>query len=376
MSQSIFLGIRSHPKTIKKNREFPRYQGWRSVAISPKRQKRRVIGLLEGAMMILTRRALLMHLAAGAAALPTVSRVALAQGYPARPVHWVVGYPAGSGADVLARLVGQWLSERLGRPFVIENRPGASNIVATDAVVRAPADGYTLLHVTGANAIAGALYHKLNFNFIRDIAPVAGLSRQPPVMLVHPSFPARSVSEFIAYAKANPGRINVALGGIGGANHLSSEMFKMMTGVNMVHVPYSGDTPALTALLGDQVQVVFASIGGAIEHIKAGKLRALAVTTANRFEALPDIPTMGEFLAGFEMSGWQGVGAPSGTPAEIIDKLNKEINTALAEPEIKSRLADLGSTVLSGTPADFGDLIAAETEKAAKVVKFAGIKPA
>jgi tripartite-type tricarboxylate transporter receptor subunit TctC len=285
--------------------------------------------------MRLTRRRVVLYLAAGSAALPTNSSVALEQGYPTRPVRWVVGYPAGSGADIPARLVGQWLSERLGQPFIIENRPGASNIVATDAVVRAPADGHTLLHVTGANAIAGALYDKLNFNFIRDIAPIAGLSRQPAVMLVQPSFPARAVPEFIAYATANPGRINVAWGGIGGANHLSSEMFKMMTGVNVVHVPYSGDTPALTALLGGQVHVVFASIGGAIEHIKAGKLRALAVTTANRFEALPDVPTMGEFLVGFEMSGWQGVGAPRGTPVEIIDKLNEEINTALADPKIR-----------------------------------------
>ena len=316
-----------------------------------------------------------LHLAAGAAALPAVSRIARAQTYPTRPVRIIVGFPPGGAADIAARLMGQWLSERLGQPFVIENRPGAGSNIATEAVVRAPADGYTLLLVSTSNAINATLYDKLNFNFIRDIAPVAGIIRVPHVMEVNPSVPAKTVPEFIAYAKANPGKINMASAGIGAAPHVSGELFKMMTGVDMVHVPYRGAAPALTDLLGGQVQVMFDTMPSSIEYIRAGKLRALAVTTATRSEALPDIPTVGDFVPGYEASAWYGVGAPKNTPAEIVDKLNKEINAGLADPKMKARLADLGGTVLAGSPADFGKLIADETEKWAKVVKFAGIKP-
>ena len=273
-----------------------------------------------------------LHLAAGAAALPAVSRIAWAQAYPTRPVRIIVGFAAGGAADIIARLIGQWLSERLGQPFVIENRPGAGSNIATEAVVRAPPDGYTLLLVGTANAINATLYDKLNFNFIRDIAPVAGIIRVPNVMVVNPSVPAKTVPEFIAYAKANPGKINMASGGIGTAAHVSGELFKMMAGVDMVHVPYRGAAPALTDLLGGQVQVMFASMPSSIEHIRAGKLRALAVTTATRSEALPDIPTVGEFVPGYEASAWYGVGAPKDTPAEIVDKLNKEINAASPIP--------------------------------------------
>jgi tripartite-type tricarboxylate transporter receptor subunit TctC len=314
-------------------------------------------------------------LAAGAATLPVVSRVARAQTYPTRPVRWVVAAGAGSTADIVVRLMGQWLSERLGQPFVVEHRPGAGANIGTEAVVRAPADGYTLLLVNPANAINATLYDKLNFNFIRDIAPVAGLIRGPFVMLVNPSFPANTVPEFIAYAKAHPGTINFASGGTGFASHLAGELFKAMTGVNMVHVPYRGQAPAMTDLLGGQVQVMFDPVVSSIAHIRAGKLRPLAVTTSTRSEALPDIPTVGEFLPGYEASVWFGAGVPKNTPTEIVDRLNKEINDALADPKIKARLADLGGTVLPGSPADFGRLIADETEKWGKVIRAANIKP-
>ena len=315
-----------------------------------------------------------LHLAAGAAALPAVTRFARAQAYPTRPVRIVVGYPPGGGVDITARLIGQWLSERLGQQFVIENRPGATSNIATEAVARAAPDGYTLFLATTANAINATLYEKLNFDFIRDIAPVGGLIRVPLVMVVNPSFVPGTVPEFIAYAKDNPGKINMANGGAGGADHVSAELFKMITGVNMIQVPYRGLAPALTDLIGGQVQVMFASMPSSIEYIRAGKLRALAVTTAMRSEALPGLLTMGEFVPGFEASQWYGIGAPKGTSAEIVDRLNKEINTGLADRKIKARLADLGGMVLAGSPADFGKLIADETEKWGKVIRAAGIK--
>ena len=316
-----------------------------------------------------------LHLAAGVAALPAISRFAWAQAYPSRPVRLLVGYAAGGTYDILARLIGQWLSERLGQPFVIENRPGAASNIAAEAVVRATADGYTLLLAGPANAINATLYDKLSFNFIRDIAPVAGITREPLVMEVHPSLPTKTVPEFIAYAKANPGKINMASPGNGSSGHVAGELFKMMTGVNMLHVPYRGAAPALTDLLGGQVQAYFGAAPASIEYIRSGKLRALAVTTAMRSEAVPEIPTVGEFVPGYEASAWYGVGAPKNTPAEIIDKLNKEISAALADPKIKARLADQGSTVLTGSPAAFGKLVAEETEKWGKVVKFSGMKP-
>jgi tripartite-type tricarboxylate transporter receptor subunit TctC len=315
-----------------------------------------------------------LHLAAGAAALPAASRIATAQTYPSRPVRIVVGFPPGGPTDTAARLIGQSLSERFGQ-FVIENRPGAGSNIGTEAVVRAPPDGHTLLLAASANAINATLYDKLNFNFIRDIAPVAAINREPLVMLVNPSFPAKTVPEFIAYARANPGKINMASAGNGTPAHVSGELFKMMTGVDMVHVPYRGAGPALTDLLGGQVQAMFPGMSSSIEHVRAGKLRALAVTTASRSDALPDIPTVGDFIPGYEASTWSGIGAPKGTPAEIIDKLNKEINAGLVDPKVKARLANMGSTALPGSPADFGKLIAEETEKWAKVVKFSGAKP-
>jgi tripartite-type tricarboxylate transporter receptor subunit TctC len=314
-----------------------------------------------------------LHLVAGATALPAVSRIAWAQTYPARPVRIVVGLTAGSASDIVARLVGQWLSERLGQPFIIENRPGAGTNIAAEAVVRAAPDGYTLLLTASPNAINASLYDKLNFNFIRDIAPVAPISREPNVVLVNPSVPTRTVPEFIAYAKANPGRLNMASAGNGTTSHLAGELFKMMTGVNMVHVPYRGGT-ALTDLLAGQVQVFFPPMVVPIAQIKAGKLRALAVTTATRSEALLDIPTVGEFVPGYEASVWFGLGAPNGTPAEIIDKLNQETNAALADPKIKGRLAESGGKALAGSPADFGKLIADETEKWGNVIRALNIK--
>ncbi len=324
-------------------------------------------------MMKLPRRNFL-HLAAGAAALSAVSRIARAQTYPTRPVRVIVGFSPGGATDIMARLVGQWLSERLGQQFVIDNRPGAGGNIAAEAVVRAPADGYTLLQCGVPNAINATLYDRLNFNFIRDIAPVAGIIRGTYVMVVNPSVPAKAVPEFIAYAKANPGRISYGSAGIGSPNHVAGELFKIMAGVNLMHVPYRGIAPALNDLLGGQVQVAFASMPSSIEFIRAGKLRALAVTTATRSEVLPDVPTVGEFVPGYEASAWYGLGAPKATPAEIVDKLNKEINAALADPKMKARLADLGGTPLLGLPVDFGKLIAEETEKWGKVVKFSGAK--
>jgi tripartite-type tricarboxylate transporter receptor subunit TctC len=315
-----------------------------------------------------------LHLAVGAVALPALPRTARAQTYPTRPVRIVVSVPAGAGADIVARLIGQWLSERLGQPFIIENRPGGGNNIGTEAVVRAPADGYTLLLVTTPNAINATLYEKLNFNFIRDIAPVASIIRVPNVMVVNPSFPAKTVPEFIGYAKVNPGKINMASGGNGSTAHIFGELFKMMTGVNMVHVPYRSDPSALTDLLGGQVQVTFSTMPPTIEYIRSGNLRPLAVTTASRSEALPELPTVGDFVPGYEASGFWGVGVPKNTPAEIIDKLNREINAALADPIIKARLADLGGTALAGSPSDFGKLIIGETQKWAKVIRAANIK--
>ena len=316
-----------------------------------------------------------LHLAAGAAALPATPRIGWAQAYPTRPVRLIVGFPPGGGNDIVARLIGQWLSERLGQPVIIENRPGAATSIATETVVRATPDGYTLLFVPPTSAINATLYEKLNFNFLRDIAPVAGIIRIPNVMVVNPSFPAKTGPEFIAYAKVNPGKINFASPGIGTTVHLSGELFKMMTGIDMVHVPYKGSAPSLTDLFGGQVQVTFATMPSAIEYIRAGRLRALAVTTATRSEELPDIPSVGEFVPGYEVSGWYGMSAPMGTPAEVIDKLNKEINAGLADPELRARLAALGGTVLPGSPADFGKLIADETGKWAKVIRAANIKP-
>ncbi len=323
--------------------------------------------------MKLARRRFL-HLAAGAAALPAASRIARAQTYPTRPVRIIVGFAAGGAFDIVARLMGQWLSERLAQPFIVENRPGAGTNIATEAVVRAPADGYTLLLGGAVNAVNATLYENLKFDFMRDIAPIAGIIRFPNLMEVNPSFPAKTVPEFISYAKANPGKVTFASTGIGTTQHLSGELFKMMTDINMVHVAYRGAPPALTDLISGQVQVMFGPLPASIELIRAGKLRPLAVTTTTRSEALPNIPTVGEFVPGYEASGWNGVGAPKKTPVEIVDKLNKEINAGLADPNIKARLADLGGTPLAGSPIDFGKLVADETEKWAKVVKFSGAR--
>jgi tripartite-type tricarboxylate transporter receptor subunit TctC len=316
-----------------------------------------------------------LHLAAGAAALPAVSRIARAQAYPTRPVRLIIGYAPGASADTTARLMAQWLSERLGQPVVVESRPGGGTNIATEAVVRATPDGYTLLMVGTAQAINATLYDKLNFHFIRDITPVAGIIRTALVVVVHPSFPAKTVPEFIAYARASPGKISMASAGIGSGPHVAGELFKMMAGVNMVHVPYRGGGPALTDLLGGQVQVYFPTTVSSIGYIRAGRLRALAVTTATRSDALPDIPTVGEFLPGYEASFWYGIGVPKNTPAEIVDKLNEAINAGLADPTIKARLADLGGLPMPMSPAEFGKLIADETEKWAKVIWAANIKP-
>jgi tripartite-type tricarboxylate transporter receptor subunit TctC len=315
-----------------------------------------------------------LHLAAGAAALPAVSRITWAQTYPTRPVRIIAATAPGGGPDILARLMGQRLSERLGQPFVIENRPGAGTNIGTEAVVRAPPDGYTFLLVSTSNAINAALYDKLNFNFLRDIAPVAGIIRQPLVMVVNPSVPAKTVHEFTAYAKANPGKINFGSPGIGTPGHVAGELFKMMAGVDLVHVPYRGGGPVMTDLLGGQVQVLFGSTSLTVEPIRAGKLRPLAMTTATRWEGLPDIPTVNDFVSGYEASAFVGIGGPRNTPAEIIDILNKEINAALADHKIKARLADLGGGALPGSPAEFGKLIADETEKWGKVIRAANIK--
>jgi tripartite-type tricarboxylate transporter receptor subunit TctC len=287
----------------------------------------------------------------------------------------IVGFAAGGASDILARLLGQWQSERLGQPFVIENRPGAGTNIATEAVVRAPPDGYTLLFASVTNVINAALYDRLTFNFIRDIAPVAGIVRQPAIMMVNPTVPAKTVPEFISYAKANPSRVNYASIGLGSSNHVTGELFKMMTGIDMVHVPYRGGAPALTDLIAGQVQVMFIGPVGSIQYIRDGKLRALAVTTATRAEALPDIPTVGDFVPGFEASSWFGIGAPRNTPPEIVHQLNKEVSAGLVDPKITARLAELGGTALAGSPADFGQLIVDETEKWGKVIRAANVKP-
>jgi tripartite-type tricarboxylate transporter receptor subunit TctC len=316
-----------------------------------------------------------LHLAATAAALPVLPRPASAQTYPSRPVRIVVGFAAGGAFDIVARTLGLWLSGRLGQQFVIENRTGAGSNTATEAVIRAPADGYTILLGGAVNAVNATLYDKLNFDFIRDSTPVAGVIRFSNLMQVNPALPVKTVPEFIAYAKANPGKINMGSGGTGTTQHLAGELFKMMTGITMVHVPYRGSALSLTDLIGGQVQVTFDSIPASIGHIRAGQLRALAVTAAMRSDVLPEIPTIGEFVPGYEASGWAGIVAPKGTPTDIVDKLNREINTGLTDPGLRARLADLGGTVLPGSPAEFGTLIADETEKWAKVVKYSGAKP-
>jgi len=324
--------------------------------------------------MTLARRRLL-KAAAGAAALVAAPRIAGAQAYPNRPVRIIVGFTAGGPTDLLARMIGQWLSDHLGQQFVVENRPGASGNIATEAVVNAPPDGYTLLLVAPANTINATLFDKLNFNFIRDIAPVAGMMRSLYVMEVNLSVPVKTVPEFIAYAKANPGTINMASAGSGTPQHIAGAMFEMMTGVHMVHVPYRGATPALTDLLGGQVQIMFDNMASSLEHIRAGRLRALGVTAATRFDGLPDVPTVADFVPGFEASAQFGIGAPAGTPAALIDTLNREINAGLADPQIRARLAELSGAVLTGSPADYARLIADETEKWGKVIKAANIKP-
>jgi tripartite-type tricarboxylate transporter receptor subunit TctC len=324
--------------------------------------------------MKLSRRTFL-HLAAGAAILPPMSRLAWAQSYPARPVRIIVGFPAGGTTDIGARVIAQWLSAHFGQQFVVENRPGAGTHVATEAVARAPADGYTLLMATGSNAINATLYDRLNYNFLRDIVPIAGVIRSPFVLEVHPAVPVKTVPELIAYAKVNPGKITMASFGTGTSSHLTGELFKMMTGVEMLHVPYRGSAPMLVDLLSGQVQLAFDNLPASLEHIKSGTLRPLAVTTTTRSDALPDVPALGEMLSGFESSAWIGIAAPKGTPAEIIDKLNKEINAALADPKIKARFHELSGVILGGTPADFGKHITEETEKWGKVIRMANIKP-
>jgi tripartite-type tricarboxylate transporter receptor subunit TctC len=315
-----------------------------------------------------------LRLAAGAAAVPAMSRITAAQSYPSRPARIIVGYAAAGPTDIAGRLVGQWLSERLGQQFVVENRPGAASNISTELVVRAPPDGYTLIVVGTTNAINATLYDKLNFNFIRDIAPVASIMRITAVMVVNPSFPAKTVPEFIAYAKANLGKINMATAGVGSPPHVYGELFNAMAGVDLIPVHYRGGGPALVDLLGGQAQVMFEGITSSIEYVRAGKLRALAVTSTTRSAALPDVPTVGEFLPGYEATAWFGIGAPINTPAEIIDTLNREINAGLADPAMQARIADLGASPMTMTPADFGKFIADETEKWSKVIRAAGIK--
>jgi tripartite-type tricarboxylate transporter receptor subunit TctC len=324
--------------------------------------------------MTLARRRFLQLAASAAAAVPPLTRIAEAQTYPMRPIRWVVGYPAGGSADLVARLIGQHLTEKLSQAITVENRPGAGNNLATEAVVRAAPDGYTLLLVNPANAINATLYDKLSFNFLQDIAPVAGIMRVPNVAVVHPSVPVETIAEFIAYTKANPGKINMASSGNGVPSHVAGELFKMMAGVDLMHVPYRGSAPALTDLLSGQVQVMFDPLPSSIDHIRTGRLRPLAVTTATRSDVIPGVPTVGEFLPGYEASTWFGVGVPNKTPAQIVNALNTEINAILADSKTHARLADLGGTVLSGSPADFGRLIAAETAKWSEVIRFAGIK--
>jgi tripartite-type tricarboxylate transporter receptor subunit TctC len=323
--------------------------------------------------MKLPRRAFL-QLAAGAAVLRGAPRIARAQAYPTRSVRLIVGFAAGGGADIMARLIGQWLSDRLGQSFVVENRSGAGTNIATETVVNAAPDGHTLLLATSSNAFNATLYHDLKFDFLRDIAPVAGVHREPHIIEINPSLPVDSVPHFIAYAKANPGKINMGSGGVGSGNHMAGELFSMMTGVRFTHVPYRGAAPALVDLMGGQVQVIFAVISSSIEHVRAGKLRALAVTTATRSAVLPDVPTVADFVPGYEASFWTGVGAPKDTPAEIVDTLNKEINAALADPRLRARFAQLSATALPGSAADFGKLIAEETERWGKVIRTAGIR--
>jgi tripartite-type tricarboxylate transporter receptor subunit TctC len=315
-----------------------------------------------------------LHLAVGATALSAVPHAAKAQTYPTRPVRLIAPFPPGGSIDITARLIGQWLSERLGQQLVVENRSGAAGNIGSEVAVNSPADGYTLLLCSVANAISATLYDKLNYNFVRDIAPIAAISRAPNVMVVHPSVPANTVPEFIAYAKANPGKINMASSGVGTSIHMSGELFKLMSGINMQHVPYRGSGPMLTDLLAGQVQIAFDNLQPSIPHIRAGKLRALAVTTATRSDALPDLPTVGDFVPGYEASTWNGVCAPKNTPAEFIDKLSREINAGLADPTIKARLAEMGARVVPGSPADFGKLIADEIEKWGKVIRAANIK--
>ena len=315
-----------------------------------------------------------LRLAAGAAVLPAVSNIAKAQAYPTRSVRLLIGYTPGGSADLTARLMGQWLSERLGQPFVIENRPGGGTNIATEAVLRAAPDGYTLLLVAPANAINATLYDKLNFNFLQEIEPIAGIIRFPNVVVVNPSVPVKTIPELIAYAKANPGKLNMASSGNGSTIHMSGELFKMLTGINMVHVPYRGGAPALTDMLSGQVQVMFDNIPTCAEHVKSGKLRGLAVTSTARSNVLPDLPTVAEFLPGYEASAWYGLAAPKGTPREMIETLNKAVNAVLADPVAQKRFAEIGAILLPGSAAEFGKLLADETEKWGKVVKFAGAK--
>jgi tripartite-type tricarboxylate transporter receptor subunit TctC len=315
-----------------------------------------------------------LHLAGAAAGACVLPRAAHAIDYPTRPVRIIVAVAAGGGADIIARVIGQWLSERLGQQFIVENRPGGGTNIGTEMVARAPADGYTLLLVNLTHAINATLYEKLNYNFIRDFAPVAGIVGVSNVVEVHPSVPAKTLPEFIAYAKANPGKINMGSAGNGSSSHMAGELFKMLVGVNLVHVPYRGQGPAMTDLLGGQLQVIFATTPGTTEFVRTGKLNALAVTTATRADALPDVPPLADFVPGYESSQWYGLGAPKNTPAEIVDKLNREVNAALVDPKMKARLAEFGGTVMPGPPAEFGKFIAGETEKWGKVVKFAGIK--
>ena len=323
--------------------------------------------------MALSRRRVL-ELATGAIAFAAIWRSARAQTYPTRAVRIIVGFPAGGPSDITARLIAQWLSEHLGQEFVVENRPGAASNIATEAALRAPPDGHTLLLVTSTNAVNATFYENLNFNFMSDIAPVAGIIRVPFVMEINPSIPAKTVPEFIAYAKANPGKINMASGGIGTSVHIAGELFKMMAGVNLVHVPYRGSAPALTDMISGQVHVMFDILTSSIQHIRSNALRALAVTSERRSEALPDLPTVGDFLPGYEATAWYGIAAPKNTPSELVDTLNKEINAGLADPRIKARFADLASTVIPGSPADFGKLVEDEIEKWGKVVRFSGAK--
>jgi tripartite-type tricarboxylate transporter receptor subunit TctC len=324
--------------------------------------------------MKLRHRRQFLHLATGAAALPVVSRFAWAQTYPTRPVRIVVGFAAGGAPDILARLFGQWLSDRLGQPFVIENRTGAGGNIATEAVVLAPADGHTLLLTSMGNAVNASLFERLNYNFLRDVAPVAGISREPLGMEVHPSFLAKTVSEFITYAKANPGKVNYGSAGVGSSLHMAGELFKLVAGVELTHVPYRGSPPALTDLLAGQIQLMFSPLPPSVEYVRSGRLRALAVTTAARSEALPDVPVVGDFLPGYEASAWYGIGAPKSTPSWTVDKLNAEINAGLADPKLKARLSELGSISFAGSPSDFGKHLAAETEKWGKVIRAANIK--